>query len=83
MFYRITLKRSTIALPKQIKDTVSKLGLNKTGSISYRPVSPIAAGMILKVKELVNVEVVDQALTKFEERQTRKSNPGFTIERQQ
>lgn len=82
-FYRIQLKRSTIALPQAIKDTVSKLGLGKTGSVSYRPVSPIAAGMILKVKELVEVKVVDQALSKQEERALRKSDPGFVVEKQQ
>ncbi|KAH3675002.1 hypothetical protein WICPIJ_009388 [Wickerhamomyces pijperi] len=81
-FYRIQLKRSTIALPQAIKDTVSKLGLGKTGSVSYREVSPISAGMILKVKELVEVKVVDQALSKSQERALRKSDPGFVVEKQ-
>lgn len=82
-FYRITLKRSTIALPKAIKDTVTKLGLGKTGSVAYQQVGPHSAGMILKVKELVDVQVVENALSKAEERQLRKSDPGFTVEKQQ
>lgn len=81
-FYRITLKISTIALPKAIKDTVTKLGLGKTGSVTYQQVNPMSAGMILKVKELVDVQVVDQALTKAQEREIRKSDPGFTVEKQ-
>lgn len=81
-FYRITLKRSTIALPQPLKDTVAKLGLGRTGSVAYQPVSPISAGMILKVKELVDVSVVDQSLSKAQERNLRKSDPGFTVEKQ-
>ncbi|CDR45579.1 CYFA0S19e00606g1_1 [Cyberlindnera fabianii] len=81
-FYRIQLKRSTIALPQSIKDTVAKLGLKKTGSVAYQTVSPVSAGMILKVKELVDVEVVENALSKQQERALRKSDPGFTVEKQ-
>jgi ribosomal protein L30 len=82
-YYRIQLKRSTIALPKAIKETVAKLGLGKTGSVAYQRVNPMSAGMILKVKDLVDVKLVDQALSKAQERDLRKTDPGFTVEKAQ
>lgn len=78
-FYRITLKRSTIGLPQQFKTTVQRLGLRKTGSVIYQKVSPYSAGQILKIKELVDVEIVDSALSKEQERELRKSDSGFTV----
>ena len=58
--YKITLKRSSIGLPKRAAQTIKALGLNKsTGSITHQPVTPTVAGKILTVKELVRVELTD------------------------
>ncbi|CAR21945.1 54S ribosomal protein L33, mitochondrial [Lachancea thermotolerans] len=81
VFYKITLSRSTIGLPKATKSVVSSLGLGKTGSVVYRQVTPSIAGSIAKVKEVVRVEVTEHALTKEQQRELRKSNPGFTVEK--
>lgn len=81
VFYKITLTRSTIGLPKAVKDVVSSLGLGKTGSVVYRQVSPSIAGSIAKIKEVVKVDVAEQALSKEQQRELRKSNPGFIVEK--
>ncbi|SCV01958.1 LANO_0F14400g1_1 [Lachancea nothofagi CBS 11611] len=81
VFYRITLSRSTIGLPKASKSIASSLGLGKTGSVVYRRASPTIAGSIAKIKEVVTVEVTEHALTKEQQRELRKSNPGFTVEK--
>lgn len=73
------MTRSTIGLPEVYKHTLKTLGLNKRGAVSYQQVSPAAAGMIAKVKELVKLELVDERKTKQEERESRKSKPGFKV----
>lgn len=56
--YRITLRRSPIGLPKTYLKNIKALGLRKTtGSVSYKPVKHTWAGMILRIKELVKVEL--------------------------
>lgn len=47
----------------------------------FHPVSPDAAGQIMKVKELVAVSEVEKSLTASEMRERRKPDPGFYIER--
>lgn len=79
MYYRIIMKRSTIGLPSAYKENLKALGLKKRGLVSYQKVSPVAAGMIAKVKELILLEVVENARTKAEERETRKGNPGYVV----
>ncbi|GMM36753.1 mitochondrial 54S ribosomal protein YmL33 [Saccharomycopsis crataegensis] len=79
MFYRITMHRSAAALPLVYKETLRTLGLKKRGSVAYQKVSPAAAGMIAKVKELVKLELVEESKTKTQERQERKSKPGFSV----
>ncbi|SCU97198.1 LADA_0H05028g1_1 [Lachancea dasiensis] len=81
VFYKITLKRSLIGLPKSSKSVASSLGLGKTGSVVYREASPSIAGSIAKIKEVLNVEVTEHALSKEQQRELRKSNPGFTVEK--
>ncbi len=46
----------------------------------YHPVSRDIAGMVMKVKELVAVSEVEQALTIREQRAARKPDPGYYIE---
>lgn len=81
VFYKITLARSTIGLPKATKSIVKSLGLGKRGSTVYRRVTPSIAGSVTKVKELVDLEVTEKALSKEEQRELRKSNPGFVVEK--
>lgn len=48
----------------------------------FYPVSPEAAGQIMKVKELVAVEEVAEAKTKDELKAERKPDPGYYVEKQ-
>jgi large subunit ribosomal protein L30 len=80
MYYRIRAIRSTIGLPKAMKDRCQALGLRRRGAVVYQPVNPAIAGQILSVKELVNVQLVDKALTRQEEQALRKSPKGYTVE---
>lgn len=82
MWYRIRATRSTIGMPKSIRETYESLGLNRRGSIVYQKVSPGAAGQILKIKELVNVQLVDKVLTPEEERALRRTRPGYSVVKQ-
>lgn len=81
VFYKITLSRSLIGVPHTTKTIVKSLGLGKRGSMIYRRVTPACAGALAKIKDLVNVEVTENKLSKFEQRELRKSNPGFTVEK--
>lgn len=47
----------------------------------YQPVSPQAAGMIMKVKELLAVSEVDKALTQAEIHEKRRPPRGFFVEK--
>lgn len=80
-FFRITLMRSAIGLPAKIGDVLSSLGLHKRLKTVYHPVSPVVAGKIFSVKELVDVEEVDQALTKEQLKELRRPDKGFYIEK--
>ncbi|WVQ71002.1 ribosomal protein L30 [Cryptococcus sp. DSM 104548] len=51
----ITLVRSPIALPERSKRTLNALGLKRLRQSVLHPFSPVVAGRILKVKELVQV----------------------------
>lgn len=80
-FFRITLVRSAIGLPRKTSGVLAALGLRKRMRTVYHPVSPDVAGQIFAVKELVDVQEVDQALTKQEVKMLRKPDPGFYVER--
>ncbi|KAI1802746.1 hypothetical protein F4811DRAFT_528279 [Daldinia bambusicola] len=80
-YFRITLHRSAIGLPQRTRGVLAALGLRKRSQTVFHPVSAQAAGMILKVKELVKVSEVDRALTPKEMREERKPEPGFWIEK--
>ncbi|KAK3684224.1 putative ribosomal protein [Podospora appendiculata] len=80
-YFRITLHRSAIGLPKRTNGVLMGLGLRKRNQVVFHPVEPQFAGMIMKVKELVRVEAVDRALTKAELRAERRPDPGFYVER--
>ncbi|KAK9458356.1 50s ribosomal protein [Dipodascopsis uninucleata] len=80
-FFKVTMHRSAIGLPKQTHSIIKSLGLRKRGSVVYHNIVPSVAGMILAVKEIVRVELVDKKLTPAEHRATMKSNSGYVIEK--
>ncbi|KAK8198672.1 39S ribosomal protein L33, mitochondrial [Zalaria obscura] len=79
-FFRITLMRSAIGLPKQTSGVLKALGLRKRLRTVYHPVSPQVAGQIFAVKELVDVQEVDQKLSKEEMKELRRPDTGFYVE---
>ncbi len=79
-YFKITLIRSAIGLPKRTSAVLEALGLRKRMRTVYHPVAPDIAGQILKVKELVAVSEVDRALTIQEQRELRRPDPGYYIE---
>jgi len=79
-YFRIVLRRSAIGLPARSTGVLRALGLRKRMSVVYQPVSMHIAGMIMKVKELVDVQEVDRALTKKEVKESRRPDPGFWVE---
>ncbi|CDO55125.1 hypothetical protein DV451_003650 [Geotrichum candidum] len=81
MYYRIHLYRSFIGLPETIRQTCRALGLRKRGAVIYREVNPQMVGQILKIKEIVKVNLVKDLATRDAELMSRKSSPGFTVER--
>ncbi|GAW20792.1 hypothetical protein ANO14919_103030 [Xylariales sp. No.14919] len=80
-YFRITLHRSAIGLPRRTRGVLAALGLRKRTQTVFQPVTPDAAGMILKVKELVLVQEVPEALTPEQLRAERKPLPGFWVEK--
>ncbi|KAL4982369.1 hypothetical protein BDW68DRAFT_192219 [Aspergillus falconensis] len=80
-YFRITLVRSAIGLPRRTTDVLKALGLKKRMATVFHPVSQSVAGQIMKVKELVEVQEVDKRLTKQELHLERKPDPGYYVER--
>ncbi|KAL2759844.1 hypothetical protein ACRALDRAFT_1060178 [Sodiomyces alcalophilus JCM 7366] len=80
-YFRITLHRSAIGLPKRTRGVLAALGLRRRTQTVFHPVSPDFAGMIMKVKELVRVEEVDRALTNEEVKAARRPERGFWVEK--
>jgi ribosomal protein L30 len=80
-YFRITLHRSAIGLPKRTRGVLAALGLHRRSQVVFHPVEAQFAGMIMKVKELVKVEEVDRPLSKRELQDSRKSPAGFYVER--
>ncbi|GJJ12466.1 hypothetical protein Clacol_006708 [Clathrus columnatus] len=80
-YYKITLLRSAIALPKRYKDTLVTLGIHRRMQTVFHPHKPDIAGKILRVKELVQVENVPASAvrTKTEQRWERRPDPGFEV----
>lgn len=53
---RVKLVRSPIGCPKDQKETVRAMGLNRLGKVVTLPNNPSVRGMIRKVQHLVTVE---------------------------
>ena len=79
-YFRITLIRSAIGLPARTGNVLKALGLRKRMATVFHPVTPSVAGQIMKVKELVAVSEVDEALTKQEVHAERVPDLGFYVE---
>ncbi|KAG6851348.1 hypothetical protein H0H93_005746 [Arthromyces matolae] len=79
--YKITLRRSAISLGDKIKATLVALGLHRRHQTVYQRHTPEAAGKILRIKELVEVENVptSQVKTPQEMRLERKATRGYKI----
>jgi len=79
-YFKITLLRSAIGLPKQTTGVLQALGLRKRMRTVFHPVSPEVAVQIMKVKDLVAVSEVDRAFTKTEMKELRRPDPGYYVE---
>jgi large subunit ribosomal protein L30 len=55
---KITQRRSQIGQSQRHRGTLRALGLGKIGSSVVKPESPVLAGMLRKVRHLVQVEEV-------------------------
>ena len=75
-YFKITLVRSGIGLYKK-QAILDALGIKKRYRPVFHPVSTDIAGKILQVKELVAVSEVERP----EPKGTRKSDPGFYVEK--
>jgi ribosomal protein L30 len=80
MFWKITLKRSGIGLPSAKLDTLYALGLRKRFQTTYKPVNPQIAGQLLRVKELVQLKLVDEVETKEAMKEARRRPSGYVVE---
>ncbi|KAL4780743.1 ribosomal protein L30p/L7e-domain-containing protein [Aspergillus varians] len=80
-YFRVTLVRSAIGLPRRTTDVLKALGLKKRMATVFHPVSQSTAGQIMKVKELVDVQEVEKRMTKQEVHLERKPDPGYYVER--
>ncbi|KAG2116864.1 hypothetical protein BD769DRAFT_1485207 [Suillus cothurnatus] len=80
--FKITLRRSAIALGERKKETLVALGLHRRMQTVYHVHSPEAAGKILKVKELVEVENVPAKAVRSqsEQRKERKASRGYQVQ---
>lgn len=81
LFYRVRLARSFIGMPATTRKTCEALGLTKRGKIVYQPVNTANSGQLLKIKELVKIQVVDRSLTREQERLLRRQPAGFEVEK--
>ncbi|THW46307.1 hypothetical protein D6D22_03115 [Aureobasidium pullulans] len=79
-YFRITLLRSAIGLPKQASGVLKALGLRKRMKTVYHPVSQQVAGQIFAVKELIDVQEVDQKFSPEELKELRRPDSGFYVE---
>jgi large subunit ribosomal protein L30 len=79
--FKITLRRSAIALGEKKQKTLLSLGITRRFQTVYMPHCPKVAGKILQLKELVEVENVpaSEVKTKQEQTQERKAPRGYVV----
>ena len=80
-YFRITLLRSSIGLPKATSGVLQALGLRKRMRTVYHPVSPQVAGQIFAVKELIDVQEVEEKFTSAQLKELRRPDAGFWVEK--
>ena len=80
-YFRITQIRSAIGMPRRTRGVLAALGLRKRMRTVYHPVNRDVAGQIMRVKELVDVKEVAEALSNREMQRLRQPDPGFYVER--
>jgi len=71
----ITLKKSTIGYRQDQADTVRSLGLKRLHQTVERPDTPVVRGMVHKIRHLLQVEEIPEAVTPRRRRTTRKPTP--------
>ena len=81
MFYKITQLRSTIGMPPIVRKNMEALGLRRKDHVKCQRVSPSTAHRLIRVKELVKVELVAEVKTPEEMAKERKFKPGFEVEK--
>ncbi|KAI9697281.1 MAG: 39S ribosomal protein L33, mitochondrial [Candelina mexicana] len=79
-FFKVTLLRSAIGLPRKTSGVLQALGLRKRMRTVFHPVNPQVAGQIMKVKELVAVSEVEREMSNAEMRQLRRPDSGYYVE---
>jgi len=79
--YKVTLRRSGIALGDPITRTLKALGFHKRNQTIFHKHSSDIAGKILRVKELVEVQNVpaSEVRSKWQQRQERKAVRGYKV----
>ncbi|KAF8501136.1 hypothetical protein F5888DRAFT_1583571, partial [Russula emetica] len=79
--FRITLRCSGISLRKCIQGMLAALGLQRQMQTVYHPHTLEAAGMILAVKELVEVQNVPASMVQMvgQQRKEQKALRGFVV----
>lgn len=79
LYYKITQMRSTIGMPPIVRKNIQALGLKKRFQTVYQRVSPSTAHRLMRVKELVAIDLVNEPKSVDEMAQERKFKPGFEI----
>ncbi|KAI8613962.1 hypothetical protein BC830DRAFT_1129725 [Chytriomyces sp. MP71] len=59
-YYKITLRRGLRGIDADTRKCVLSLGLHGRHEVVWRPVCPQTAGLVLKVRELVTVELANE-----------------------
>ncbi|CAG8499854.1 3145_t:CDS:1 [Funneliformis caledonium] len=76
-FFKITLRRSPIGLPLKRRLVVQALGLRRLQQTVYHSQTPYIAGMILKVKEIL--QVVNVKRIPAPEERKKRAEKGYVI----
>lgn len=79
LYYKITQIRSIIGMPPLVKKNLRALGLTRRFQTVYQQVSPSAANRLVKCKELVTVQLVNEKKLPQEMNEERKFPKGFKL----
>ena len=84
-YYRVELLKSLIGMNKRTKAIAESLYLSRINSYRYLPVTASTAGSILKLRSLVDVQLLSFETNKdlekhmIQERKARKAEDGFKV----